>query len=226
LVPSRRCPSSAGDHQYDASSVVGSEIAAFDVDGTLTRRDTTLPFLVRVAGRARVTAALARHAGLIAGALAARDRRDDAKAALVATLLAGRSLAELAAEGEGFAADIGERWARPDVVARLAWHREAGHEVVLVTASFALYTVPLGRRLGATRVEATELEVDAAGMLTGRLAGANCRGDEKVRRLAALYGDPPLIDWAYGNSEDDRAMLARARHAIQVGQATLAAVPT
>jgi phosphatidylglycerophosphatase C len=205
--------------------VAGSEIAAFDVDGTLTRRDCTLPFLVQVAGRARVTAALARHAGLIASALVERDRRDRAKEALVVTLLAGRLLADVAAEGERFATDVGERWLRPDVTSRLAWHREAGHEVVLVTASFGLYVEPLGRRLGATRVEATELEVDADGMLTGRLSGANCRGEEKVRRLAALYGDPPMIDWAYGNSEDDQPMLARARHAVQVGNRPLATVP-
>jgi phosphatidylglycerophosphatase C len=205
--------------------VAGSEIAAFDVDGTLTRRDCTLPFLVQVAGRARVTAALARHAGLIASALVERDRRDRAKEALVATLLAGRLLADVAAEGERFATDVGERWLRPDVTSRLAWHREAGHEVVLVTASFGLYAEPLGRRLGATRVEATELEVDDDGMLTGRLSGANCRGEEKVRRLAALYGDPPMIDWAYGNSEDDQPMLARARHAVKVGNGLLATVP-
>ena len=44
-----RHPGEAG--RYDPASVVSSDIAAFDVDGTLTRRDCVLPFLVRVAGR-------------------------------------------------------------------------------------------------------------------------------------------------------------------------------
>lgn len=203
-----------------------SEIAAFDVDGTLTRRDCVLPFLVRVAGRARVTGALAREVRLLVAARRDRGRRDAVKAALVAALLSGRSAGEVAEAGERFAGEIAERWVRPDVADRLAWHRDAGHEVVLVTASFAVYAAPLGARLGATRVVATELEVDGRGALTGRLVGANCRGEEKVRRLAALYGDPPPLGWAYGDSPDDRPMLAHARHPIQVGPEALVAVPT
>ena len=203
-----------------------SEIAAFDVDGTLTRRDCVLPFLVRVAGRARVAGALARHIPLVAAARRDRERRDDVKAALVATLLAGRPADDLAAAGERFAGEIADRWVRPDVLGRLSWHRDAGHEVVLVTASFGFYAAPLGRRLGASRVLATELEIGPHGALTGRLAGANCRGQEKVRRLAALYGDPPPLAWAYGDSPDDRAMLAQARHPVQVGSEPLVVVPT
>ena len=202
-----------------------AEIAAFDVDGTLTTRDCVLPFLVRVAGRARVAAVLARHAGLLVAASRDRARRDDVKAALVAHLLGGRSADAVALEGDGFAQEIVDRWVRPDLVDRLAWHCGVGHEVVLVTASFAAYAVPLGRHLGAARVVATELEVDAGGALTGRLIGANCRGEEKVRRLAALYGDPPALGWAYGDSSDDRPMLARARHPVQVGSKALAGVP-
>jgi phosphatidylglycerophosphatase C len=212
--------------RYDPAFVTPDDIAAFDVDGTLTKRDCVLPFLVRVGGRARVAGVLARRAGLLAAARRDRARRDDVKAALSAAVLAGRPAGDVAEIGERFAGEIADRWIRDDVAARLAWHRDAGHEVVLVTASFALYAEPLGRRLGASRVMATELEVDRSGRLTGRLAGANCRGQEKVRRLAALYGDPPPLGWAYGDSPDDEPMLAQARHPVSIGPTALVAVPS
>jgi phosphatidylglycerophosphatase C len=150
-----------------------------------------------------------------------RNRRDDVKA-LLTGVLAGREAADVQAKGRDFATEVAQHWMRPDVVERLRWHTDAGHDVVLVTASLAAYAEPLGARLGATRVVATELEADGA----GRLAGANCRGEEKVRRLAALYGDPPRLAWAYGDSPDDAPMLRLARHPVHVGPEPLVAVPS
>ena len=46
-----------------------------------------------------------------------------------------------------------------------------------------------------------------------------------MRRLAGLFGDPPTLDWAYGDSPDDRAMLARATHPVEVGADALPAAP-
>ncbi len=201
------------------------EIAAFDLDGTLTRRDCVLPFLVRVAGRPRVALALVRHVPLLLAASRNRARRDDVKAALSASLLGGRRAGTVDEVGARFAGEIEARWVRADVARRLAWHVDAGHEVVLVTASFGAYARPLGGRLGASRVVSTELEVDGSGRLTGRLSGPNCRGEEKVRRLARIYGDPPALDWAYGDSADDRPMLARATHPVEVGSDALLAAP-
>ena len=218
-----RHPGEAG--RYDPASVVSSDIAAFDVDGTLTRRDCVLPFLVRVAGRRSVARALARRPHLLVAAARDRSRRDDVKA-LLAGVLAGRPVADVHEKGRDFATEIVEQWMRPDVVDRLRWHSEAGHDVVLVTASLAAYAEPLGAHLGASRVVATELEADGDGRLTGRLAGANCRGQEKVRRLASIYGDPPRLAWAYGDSPDDAPMLRLARHPVHVGAEPLVAVPS
>ena len=67
----------------------------------------------------------------------------------------------------------------------------------------------------------TELAVDDDGLLTGALAGANCRGVEKVRRLHAWlrerHGDRANVEvWAYGDSPGDRELLADADHAVWV----------
>ena len=69
--------------------------------------------------------------------------------------------------------------------------------------------------LGVEHVLATELEI-VDDVLTGRFAGRNCRAEEKVTRLDAWLAGRDVDLYAYGNSRDDAAMLARADHAVWV----------
>ena len=194
-------------------------LAAFDLDGTLTRRDTLMPFLARAIGRDRAyRAVLASSLPLARAAVLGGAQRDVAKAAVLRRVLAGVPLAALAEAAESYADHVVARGLRPDVRARVDWHRAEGHELVLVSASPELYVTPIGRRLGFDEVLATRLEVDAAGVLTGRLLGANCRGPEKVARLRAWRGDAVVLAYAYGDSSGDREMLALAATATHVGR--------
>jgi phosphatidylglycerophosphatase C len=151
-----------------------------------------------------------------------RARRDRAKEALLAATMGGVAATRLAEHGEVYAGQVEARQLRPDTVARLRWHRDKGHECVIVSASLAAYVRPLSRRLGLGEPLATELEVGPDGLLTGRLAGANCRAGEKVARLEAAFGDRPIA-WAYGDSVDDEVLLARAAHPLLVGRSPVAA---
>ena len=201
-------------------TAAGSEgmlvVAAFDFDGTLTKRDSLLPFLVAVRGPAAVGLAAARLAPRLAMMAAGRADRDTTKEALVTHLLAGYPAADLRAAGVRYADRLATRL-RPDVVARVDRHRDAGHELVLVSASPSVYLDPLGAQLGFAAVLATRLEVGPDGNLTGRLAGGNCRGPEKVARLRSWLGDrSPAEIWAYGDSAGDDDLLAFADHAERV----------
>jgi phosphatidylglycerophosphatase C len=187
-------------------------VAAFDFDGTLTRRDTLLPFLRVVAGRRRVASALAANAVGLARAARRRDERDVVKERVLARCVAG-----IAAED---AVDAAARYAeqidwRDDVVSTLRVHAAAGHEIVVVSASPTLYVAPAVARLGVQEVLATELQVER-GVLTGRFAGRNCRAEEKVVRLDEWLQGRDVELHAYGNSPDDAAMLSRAEHAVWV----------
>ncbi len=51
-----------------------TRVAAFDVDGTLTRRDCVVPFLRRVAGTRLLTQGMLRQGVAVSGAAARRDR--------------------------------------------------------------------------------------------------------------------------------------------------------
>ena len=205
-------------------------VAAFDFDKTLSTRDNVLAFLRSVAGTRRLVTALAIASPLLVAAAIDGRRRDAAKAKVLRALLAGRDASELRASGERFASAVVEHHLRDDVVARLAWHREQGHEIALVSASLATYLEPVGRFLGADAVLATDLAVGADGRLTGGLSGANVRSEEKVRRLEAWIAGSTLANeavvWAYGDSAGDRELLARADHPVRVGRARLTRAPS
>ena len=185
-------------------------IAVFDLDGTLTRRDTLLPFLRRTRGTASTAWGFLVHGPAIARGLVRPGRRHGVKEALLSHLLRGRPMEALKETAEAFAEEVVAGGLRAPVLARVEQHRRAGHELAIVSASPALYVEPVGRRLGFDVVLATGLEVDQTGRLTGRLAGPNCRGREKVARLRAWTGDGPVVIHAYGDSAGDRELLAAA----------------
>lgn len=178
-------------------------VAAFDFDGTLSRRDTFVPFLLRYRGAALTTR------GLVAAAKATGGR-SGRKLALVSRTLAGRHVDEVAAAGQSYAAGLIDRL-RPDMTAVLEDHQAKGHRTLIISASPELYVGAVGELLGVDAVLGTRFEVDDEGRLTGRYDGVNCRGEEKVRRLDRwLDGREVQLLYAYGDSSGDDALLARA----------------
>jgi phosphatidylglycerophosphatase C len=191
-------------------------VAAFDVDGTLTTRDCVTPFLRRAAGT-RLWTTLLRHPAAVTAALARRDR--DRLKEVACSALRGREGAALDRLGARFAEEVATGWLRDDTTARLRRHRELGHTVVLASASLDPYLVPLGKHLEVDAVVCTMLERGPDGRLTGRLAGANCRGPEKARRVREWLEATGLEGaelWAYGDSAGDSELLALANHPHRV----------
>lgn len=206
------------------------QIAAFDFDGTLTRRDTLLSFLDWSCGKPALTRALAAAAPTALRARTGRlpeasHPRDASKAVLLRRLLAGRQQAWFDERGLQFAATLTRRL-RPDVLAHLAWHRDQGHELVIVSASLRTYLDHFARDHGFDHVIAVEMEA-TDGVLSGELRGPNVRGPEKAVRLRRWLGDDAdrAQLWAYGNSSGDRELLAMADTATWVARAALPAPP-
>lgn len=192
-----------------------ASVAAFDVDGTLTRRDTLLAFLQRLCGTQRLARGLARHGVALSAMALGRVPRDAVKDTVLAHLLTGWDAEEVRSAGAAYARFLVDAdRLRPDTLTRLRDHQGAGHRVVLISASPEAYLGPLGRHLGVDAVLCSVLEEGPDGHLTGRLAGRNCRGPEKVSRLDAWLdreapAERPYL-YAYGDSAGDRELLARA----------------
>jgi HAD superfamily hydrolase (TIGR01490 family) len=186
-------------------------VAAFDFDVTMTTRDTFVPFLERAFGRNRVRAAFLRlssDALKVALGLSSRDRF---KEKLVEALFRGESVEALHEVGRAHA-EVIETLVRPAALRRIAWHRERGDRTVMVSASLDLYLSPVASKLGFDDLLCTRLG-ESQQVFDGSLAGANCRGPEKQKRLESLLGDLSRVElYAYGDSAGDREMLAAADH--------------
>jgi HAD superfamily hydrolase (TIGR01490 family) len=192
-------------------------VAAFDFDGTITDRDSLVPFLVRAFGRVRVLAVFALLAIPAIAVLLRLHTIDDFKARVLRRLLAGERVDRLVAVAATHAGAL-VLWLRPQALQRIHWHREQGHLLVLVSSTIDLYLGQMTERLGFDHVLCSRLDTrwDTSGVyrFTGELAGADCAGPEKLRRLEALVGDLAAVELhAYGDSAGDRELLAAADHA-------------
>lgn len=102
---------------------------------------------------------------------------------------------------------------RPLAVQKLAWHKEQGDLVVIVSASLEEYLSPWCKQNGFELI-ASRLEV-CDGRITGRLAGLNCHGDEKVRRIRKKYDLSGFETiYAYGDTKGDLPMLGLAHESF------------
>jgi phosphatidylglycerophosphatase C len=188
-------------------------IAAFDFDGTLTTRDSLLRFVSWRRRRTEVVLDLVKTLPMLA---------------LYGARLVGNETHKMALFAGAFRdmpADAYERWAREfarselprmiraEALQRVSFHQQRGDRVIIVTASPTDWIVPWAESAGITEIIGNPAEV-SDGRVTGRLAGANCYGPEKLRRLLALNPERESYTlFAYGDGRGDRELLAAANHA-------------
>jgi len=193
----------------DVEPLDSAAVVAFDFDGTITVRDSYTEFLKWRAGRVRYAVGMARLGLSGASYLLHRDR-GRIKAAATKEFLYGVSREQLEEDARAFARARSQELLRPDAVATFRWWRTRGATVVIVTASPDVIAAPFARALGAAALLGTQLAYDEQDRVTGAFSCANCRGDEKVNRLRAHFGEDVHLAAAYGDTSGDTAMLAIA----------------
>ncbi len=102
---------------------------------------------------------------------------------------------------------------------RVAWHREQGHHVAIVSASTPYAVRPVAEALGlAEAYLATRLEV-VDGRFTGRLVEPACYDEGKValaQEYAALHGLDLARSYFYSDSHRDLPLLEAVGHPVAV----------
>jgi len=207
-------------------------VVVFDLDGTLTRKDISIPFLGFTAGgRSTLMGLISAGAWAIpdwSRAVAAERSEGQHRVGgvlgrwegllherVVARTLRGRSRSELETAAERFAHAKLPDTLRADVRERLDRHVREGHRLVLASASLVICLGPLREILGFDTVVGTRLEFQD-GVATGRFEGLPCWGDEKLRRVRAILRPGEEILHAYGDSRGDRALLRAAQNSTLV----------
>jgi phosphatidylglycerophosphatase C len=187
-------------------------LVVFDLDGTITYRDTLLPyvrgFLARAhRSRARMLGVLPTLAAFLLGAA----DHGAVKSAFIRATLGGATRGQLASWTEEFVPALIRHGCNPAALAMVRSHRDAGDLMVLMSASTDLYVPQIGQALGFNASICTGVAFDAEARLDGALTTANRRGPEKVRCFQTLQQQHPgLQTVAYGNARSDLAHLKLA----------------
>ena len=194
-------------------------VAAFDFDGTLTRRDTFKPFLVRGLGWPRFLWALFRCSPWLAGFALRVVPNGVAKQKLMLLTLKGRTTTDIEDWTTRWLAQDFAGQLQPHAMAQLAWHKNAGHCCVIVSASPDIYLKRVAKQMGFDALICTEMAVEN-GQLTGLMRTPNCHGEQKVLRLKAWMAQrfgvaaaSAVTLYAYGDTAGDKPMLRMADHA-------------
>ena len=186
-------------------------VAFFDFDHTITTKDSFLDFITYVKGRRALYTAMLRFVlpsigyklGLVSGATI--------KERYLTYFFKDLPISQFKEWGTSYAKEQLPNIIHPKALARIKWHQSQGHEIVVVTASIDYWIVEWTNSMKLELI-ATQLEQNQA-LLTGRLDGGNCNGQEKVKRISAKYNFENIEDsYGYGNSGGDKPMLSLVNH--------------
>jgi HAD superfamily hydrolase (TIGR01490 family) len=196
------------------------QAAFFDLDKTIIAKSSTLAFSREfqagglISRRAMLRSAYAQFVFFTGGA--DHDQMDKMRE-FVSQLCAGWDVATVREIVHETLTTIVEPLVYDEAVTLMEEHREAGRDIVIVSASGAEVVEPIGQMLGADRVIATRMEI-VDGKYTGTI-DYYAYAEEKARaieQLAATAGYDLADCYAYSDSVTDVHMLDVVGHPFAV----------
>jgi HAD superfamily hydrolase (TIGR01490 family) len=184
-------------------------LALFDFDGTITTRDSFAAFLPFAVGWPRFLIGISLLSPVLTGYILKFISNSTAKQVVFRHFFKDWTFERFNECCNNFSIQQLPGLIRPHALERLQWHREQGHEMCIVSASFENYLKPWAASQRCTLL-ATQVDV-STGKLTGQFASDNCFGSQKVERIREHY-DISIFQtiYAYGDSRGDREMLGLA----------------
>lgn len=181
----------------------------FDFDGTMTTHDTMIEFIKFVRGNKRLYLGYLWLSPWLFGMKAGLVKNVRAKVKLLKHHFGGMSREELGEHADEFARIVIPGLLRSKGMKTLEEYRAAGDRILMVSASLDLWLTSWTKAAG---IELLCTQGAWKGdRFTGDLAGPNCHGEEKVRRIREHVQVEDYSEViAYGDSSGDDAMLAMA----------------
>lgn len=195
-----------------------TQLVVFDLDETITRHDTLLPYVRGFVLRYRPWR-IPFLSGVLPSAvefLLGRVDEGRVKESFIKASLGGSRRGDIDAWTARFVPPLIARGTFSDAMQRIAEHRRRGDYLVLMSASTDLYVPAISRELGFDETICTGVRWDGE-RLNGSLTTPNRKGAEKARCFTELRERHPGLDTtAYGNSSTDLPHLRLANHGFLV----------
>ena len=185
------------------------EIAFFDFDGTITKKDTLLEFIKFSKGNFRFYLGFILNLPYLVAFKLGIISNQSAKEKILRFFFHGMHAAVFKQHCEAFSKQVLPKLIRSKALQEIQKLKQNNIIVVVVSASpenwIEQWSQNLHLELIASRLEVNE------GKVTGKILGKNCHGNEKVSRIREIYDlSHYRIVAAYGDSSGDKPMLQLA----------------
>ncbi|NQD35518.1 HAD family hydrolase [Permianibacter sp. IMCC34836] len=193
-------------------------LALFDLDHTLLEGDSDQLWAEFLFSRGLVGSDHLRNKDALFADYLAGRLDIHAAARVVLGPLVGKREQDLLAMRREFGAQCIAPRLRSQAMARIDWHRERGHRVVIITATTRFVAAASAELLDVGDLLATEPEL-RDGIFTGELTGIPCFREGKVQRLQAFCAAEGIDSsdlHFYSDSHNDLPLLQHAHFAYAV----------
>jgi phosphatidylglycerophosphatase C len=186
------------------------KLVLFDFDGTITTKDTLLEFIRYYHGSARFALGFSLSSPWLGLMFLKAIPNWKAKERILEWFFKGESLEVFNRKSEQFCSEVLPALIRPDALKEIQAHLQSGATVAVISASAENWVRPWCNQYKLNCL-ATQLE-SVGNILTGKIAGLNCYGAEKEKRIRECYNLSEFDEViAYGDSRGDLEMLALAQ---------------
>ncbi len=188
-------------------------LALFDFDGTITKKDSLRDFIQYAVGKPSYYWGLLMLSPFLIAYVLKLIPNDLAKEKMITYFFKGWEVTRFQGIADRYSIDEIERIVRVKAIAKIQWHQQQGHQVVIVSASMECWLKNWCLKNGLALI-ATQLKIEN-GRLNGTFLTKNCHGQEKVNRIGGQH-DLSSYDeiYAYGDSRGDMPMLELATHSF------------
>jgi phosphatidylglycerophosphatase C len=188
-------------------------IAFFDFDGTITTKDTLLEFIKFYKGHLNFYQGFLLHAPWLVAMKFKLMSNQVVKEKILKFFFSNENEEQFKSRCAVFNQNILPGLIRPKAIEEIKRLKAENNIVVIVSASPENWIRPWTDFMNVELI-ASRLEV-RNGMISGKILGKNCHGEEKVRRIKEKYNLSDYADvYAFGDSSGDRDMLALAKNSF------------
>lgn len=200
-------------------------LALFDFDGTLCNKDSFTGFIFYALSKRHIVRKGIKILPWIQGYYLKLYPAPRMRARLYKSMFRQAKVHTLQALAQQYVQQYLLPNLNPALLAQLRKHQALGDDVVLVSASIDIYLKPLSEALNIALI-CTEVETKNE-HYNGVYRTPDCSSEQKKLRILAQYNLEDYAQiYAYGNSEEDLAMLSLAQQRYMVGENTeLPALP-
>ena len=186
-------------------------IAFFDFDGTITKKDTLLEFIKYSVGSKNYFLGIFANLPMLLRFKLKLLANDEAKQRLLTYFFGNWSEDKFKTTAYNYSKNEIDKVVKKSALEKINWHKKNGDKVVVVSASLESWLKPWCEKNNLDLI-CTKMRFDD-GRVSGRFLGKNCHGQEKADKIKESF-DLKKYDkiYAYGDSSGDKQMLALSTH--------------